>query len=87
MSRKPRRPRKHLQAGKTRRKDRTRRPGATDILILSDGTVLAHNLTPGMANVLHKLNPKDETIRARAGYKRKQPPVTGPDSQAGASSS
>jgi hypothetical protein len=80
MSRKPRRPGKRPQAGKERRKGRTRRQVATDILILSDGTVLAHNLTPGMANVLHKLNPKDETIQARAGRKRRQPGTTGADS-------
>ena len=37
----------------------------TDLLILSDGTVLAHNLTPVMAAVLHKLNPEEETMRRR----------------------
>ena len=41
-------------------------PLATDLLILSDGTVLAHNLTPVMAAILHKLNPKDRAIRRRA---------------------
>ena len=38
---------------------------ATDLLILSDGTVLAHNLTPGMAAVLHQINPEDETMKVR----------------------
>lgn len=46
-----------------------RRPLTTDILILSDGTVLAHNLTPGMATVLHQLNPQDETFGARVPCK------------------
>ncbi|MEI8044292.1 MAG: hypothetical protein WCL11_22975 [Verrucomicrobiota bacterium] len=50
-----------------------RRPLTTDILILSDGTVLAHNLTPGMATVLHQLNPQDETFGARARCNRKPP--------------
>jgi hypothetical protein len=77
MKRPPRRPKKRGQAGRARRtapRRRTgRRPADTDILILSDGTVMAHNLTPGMATVLHKLNPGDETIRARAGHVRKPP--------------
>ena len=47
-----------------------RRPLTTDILILSDGTVLAHNLTPGMATVLHQLNPQEETFGARVRSKR-----------------
>jgi hypothetical protein len=72
MSRKARRPGKRREAGRRQGKGRTRRQVATDILILSDGTVLAHNLTPGMANVLHKVNPKDETIRARASRDRKE---------------
>ena len=37
-----------------------------ELLILSDGTVLAHNLTPVMAGVLQVLNPTDETLRQRA---------------------
>ena len=40
-------------------------PLATDLLILCDGTVLAHNLTPAMAALLHRLNPEDETMRLR----------------------
>jgi len=37
-----------------------------DLLILSDGTILAHNLTPVMAEALQVLNPVDETLRQRA---------------------
>jgi hypothetical protein len=37
-----------------------------ELLILSDGTVLAHNLTPAMASVLRVLNPADETLKERA---------------------
>ena len=45
---------------------RGRASAATDLLILCDGTVLAHNLTPVMAGVLHQLNPEDETMRRRS---------------------
>jgi hypothetical protein len=71
MSGQPRARGKRRKGGRKPRRKSTRRSVITDILILSDGTVLAHNLTPGMADVLHKLNPKDETIRARAGGKTK----------------
>lgn len=78
MSRRKPRPGKSAKAGHRRDKRRTRCAVATDILILADGTVLAHNLTPGMAKVLHKLNPKDKAIKARAGRKRKEPTDAGP---------
>jgi len=68
---------RRAKTGQTRGKGRTQRPLATDLLILSDGTVLAHNLTPVMATVLHKLNPHDATIRARARCRRKQAASTG----------
>ncbi len=51
---------------KARYPEQPAEPAATDLLILSDGTVLAHNLTPAMAAVLHKLNPQDETMRLRS---------------------
>jgi hypothetical protein len=37
-----------------------------DLLIASDGSVLAHNLTPAMAEVLGALNPQDSTMQQRA---------------------
>ncbi len=39
----------------------------TEILILADGTVYAHNITPRMARVLALLDPADLPMRARAG--------------------
>jgi len=36
-----------------------------DLLILSDGTVLVHNLTPAMAAVLNEINPEDAAIHRR----------------------
>jgi hypothetical protein len=39
----------------------------TELLILSDGTVLAHNLTPAMAAVLTGINMRDQTLQQRAG--------------------
>ena len=42
-------------------------PGSTsELLILSDGRILVHNLTPAFAAVLALLNPADEQIRPRA---------------------
>ena len=38
---------------------------AVDILILSDGTILVHNLTPDMAATLNAVNPQDPTIAPR----------------------
>ncbi len=46
-----------------------------DLLILSDGTVLAHNLTPVMAAALQILNPGDETLRQRS-MGRAEPPAS-----------
>ena len=39
---------------------------SADILILCDGTVLVHNLTPALAAVLNTINPQDGTIKPRA---------------------
>jgi hypothetical protein len=72
MSRPSPRPRKRGRIKPPRRKRSTRRPLATDILILSDGTVLAHNLTPVMASALRQLNPQDATFKARAARRRTQ---------------
>ncbi len=41
----------------------------TELLILPDGRVLVHNLTPAFANLLHELNPDDGQIRPRAARK------------------
>jgi len=51
------------------------RPGATtglpeahsELLILPDGRIFVHNLTPTMAALLHELNPHEDSIRPRAG--------------------
>jgi len=40
-------------------------PALTEILILSDGTLLIHNLTPAMAAALNQINPQDPTIKPR----------------------
>ena len=71
------------------------RPGpaaACDLLILPDGTVLAHNLTPAVAQILKALNPADEAMLERArsaaaepdlarGLEHLQPDTAGPDSR------
>ena len=42
----------------------------SELLILPDGIVLAHNITPLMAAVLSVLNPEDAAIRERLGTQR-----------------
>lgn len=37
----------------------------SELLIMPDGKIYAHNLTPEMAAVLSELNPEDETIKQR----------------------
>ena len=37
----------------------------SELLILPDGQILVHNLTPAFAGLLHELNPNDEQISSR----------------------
>jgi hypothetical protein len=37
----------------------------SEVLIMPDGKIYAHNLTPEMARVLSELNPDDESIQRR----------------------
>jgi hypothetical protein len=41
-------------------------PSSTEILLLPDGRILVHNLTPAFAELLRELNPADEQIQPRA---------------------
>jgi hypothetical protein len=45
-----------LSAGKDR---------VSELLILPDGRILVHNLTPAFAGLLHELNPDDGQIASR----------------------
>jgi hypothetical protein len=38
----------------------------TELLILPDGRILVHNLTPAMAALLHELDPLDRSMINRA---------------------
>ena len=38
----------------------------SDLLLLPNGRLLVHNLTPAMAEVLRKLDPEDQVMRKRA---------------------
>lgn len=38
----------------------------SEVLILPDGKIFAHNITPEMAQVLAKLNPNDKAMGRRA---------------------
>jgi len=37
----------------------------TELLLLQDGRILVHNLTPAFAGLLRELNPDDEQISSR----------------------
>ncbi|MHB8522696.1 MAG: hypothetical protein ACYDH9_18315 [Limisphaerales bacterium] len=49
----------------------------TELLILDDGRVLAHNLTPAVADLLSGLNPADESMKQRAAHPAKPKPAAG----------
>ena len=42
----------------------------SEILILADGKILAHNLSPAMAGVLAALDPADAAMSRRAKWSR-----------------
>jgi hypothetical protein len=46
-------------------------PPTSDLLLLPDGRILAHNLTRALAELLTQLSPGEETIQLRA-----RPPAT-----------
>ena len=52
-------------------KSKLRKPdlGYSEVLILPDGRILAHSITPEMAGVLAELNPADEAMSRRATRK------------------
>ena len=50
----------------------------SELLILPDGRVLVHNLTPAFADLLHELNPDDGQIRPRARRITRHAPRTTP---------
>jgi hypothetical protein len=41
-------------------------PQHTELLVLPDGRILVHNLTPAFADLLRGFNPADEQISSRA---------------------
>jgi hypothetical protein len=53
-------------------KTKSRQPAASEhgeFLILPDGKILAHNITPVLAKVLSELNPADAAMKRRANQK------------------
>lgn len=42
----------------------------TELLLLPDGRILVHNLTPAMAALLQQINPGDRSMTERAIVKR-----------------
>ena len=43
----------------------------TEMLVLDDGRVLVHNLTPELASALSTLNPEDRVMKTRESAKRR----------------
>jgi hypothetical protein len=39
----------------------------SELLLLPDGRILVHNLTPAFADLLRQLNPDDDQIQPRSG--------------------
>lgn len=52
-----------------KQKSRKAETDSSEILILPDGKILAHNLTPEVAQVLAELNPADAAMCRRANRK------------------
>ena len=54
----------------------------SELLLLPDGRILVHNLTPAMAGLLQQLDPEDRRMFSRAsatrsrGSKRRTQPLT-----------
>lgn len=72
-SQKPRRSKNPLSAaGAHSRESQTR------LLLLPDGRILVHNLTPAMAQILQKLDPADRLIRQRVLAREPVSSVTHP---------
>ena len=53
----------------------------TELLIMQDGTIYVHNLTPEMAIALSALNPDAPSIRARIPASSDPPKSPGPPAQ------
>ena len=56
----------------TKKKQRPTRVENTtsEILVLADGRIFAHNISPDLAVVLAALDPADEAMRRRASQKK-----------------
>jgi hypothetical protein len=50
--------------------EKVQNASSEEILILADGRILTHNLTPEMAAALRQLNPDDKPMRQRAGISK-----------------
>lgn len=51
---------------------KAQKASSVEILILTDGRILMHNLTPDIATVLRQLNPDDQTMQQRAGISKEE---------------
>lgn len=45
----------------------------SDIMILPDGRILAHNVSPELARLLSRLNPSNKALQRRADFRNALP--------------
>jgi hypothetical protein len=50
-------------------------PLTTELLVMPDGKILVHNLTPAFAALLRELNPTDRTISSRVPTVQSAPAI------------
>jgi hypothetical protein len=55
-----------MKASNTKQQTGNRATLTSEVLILPDGQVLAHNLTPTLATLLQELNPEDPQLTSRS---------------------
>ena len=51
-----------------------KKPAIAELLILPDGRILAHNITPEMAALLSELDPKNTAMKRRTQSARPEKP-------------
>jgi hypothetical protein len=55
---------------------KTKLDSGTEILVLPDGKILAHNITPATAAILSLIDPQNESLKQRAAQTAKDSAVT-----------
>ncbi len=58
------------QRNRHRKSQPAKRSLTTELLVLPDGRILVHDLTPAFAALLNELKPSDEAVKLRANSHR-----------------